>query len=291
MIPTSALSRLAALVAGAALCACGAMEAAELSAMPFDGPGGSSGGGLEAPDGGIDADYGKQDAAPGTAKSYAVLCGGGCTPGDPASPADDAGGGEPAECPQGGDGNGGAPPYDCQLVVDAKSGEVSGACRPVGGSLQGQPCESAADCAAGLGCVAPGACRAYCCGSPDACAKGTYCVPQAMFLDELPQGLPAPPQIPVCVPATSCTLLDDSSCEDDLSCTIVKTDGTTSCVAPGGGQAGDPCPCASGHVCSVAAGKCLKLCKLGYPGDCPEGHTCQGGSSGYPVGFGVCVKN
>jgi len=85
-------------------------------------------------------------------------------------------------------------------------------------------------------------------------------------------------------------LLDDSTCPEGETCTIVRVDGTTSCVTPGSGELGQPCPCAAGYVCSTGANQCLKLCKIAEP-DCPANHTCQGGSTGYPEGFGICIAN
>ncbi|MEQ9320154.1 MAG: hypothetical protein RIF41_13400, partial [Polyangiaceae bacterium] len=90
--------------------------------------------------------------------------------------------------------------------------------------------------------------------------------------------------------ATNCTLLDPSSCPDGQTCTIVRVDGTTSCVVPGTGMAGDPCKCAADHVCNTKKNECLKLCKLGDPGDCPPTHICQAGGAIYPQDFGICVS-
>jgi len=108
---------------------------------------------------------------------------------------------------------------------------------------------------------------------------------------DVPPNVSPTPQIPVCVSVEPCTLLDDSTCSTKgQTCTIVRNDGTTSCVDPGTGQAGDPCPCAAGHVCSYAVNQCLKLCRTSMAGDCPEGHMCAGGAGNYPEGFGSCVK-
>jgi hypothetical protein len=96
------------------------------------------------------------------------------------------------------------------------------------------------------------------------------------------------PLIPVCIPATNCTPLDDVTCTDGLKCTIVRDDGTTSCVKPGTGKRGAKCPCAEGYFCSSFDGKCLQLCHVGTDGECEPGGTCAGGIAGYPDGIGIC---
>jgi hypothetical protein len=96
--------------------------------------------------------------------------------------------------------------------------------------------------------------------------------------------------VPVCVPTTNCQLLDDGSCPDGQTCSIVRASGTTSCVDPGQGQLGQACPCAAGLVCAKLTNLCKKLCHIGQDEvDCPNGGTCQGGSMGYPDGIGICV--
>jgi hypothetical protein len=103
-------------------------------------------------------------------------------------------------------------------------------------------------------------------------------------------------QLPVCIPVMPCQLLPDS-CPAGLACAIVRQDGTTSCVTPGPGTEGHACPCAQGYTCSEPDGTCLKLCtttKVACPADqdchCPPGEICQGGTSPYPMGVGICVK-
>ena len=101
---------------------------------------------------------------------------------------------------------------------------------------------------------------------------------------------------PVCVQADGCSLAEpfpcpagqSCTCSEGKACSIVREDGTTSCVTPGEGIAGDDCPCAAGHVCSRATNECLKLCRLNATdNECGSGR-CQG-TSNFPDGFGVCV--
>jgi hypothetical protein len=94
--------------------------------------------------------------------------------------------------------------------------------------------------------------------------------------------------IPVCVAISPCQALTDGACPADQTCSIVRADGTTSCVPKGTGQFCEACPCAAGFTCS-AIGVCQKLCHTGQPnGECGAG-TCQGGSMNLPTGIGLCV--
>lgn len=208
--------------------------------------------------------------------SYAHMCGGGCMSGDKSIA---------CALPMNPDN---PPDTSCQ-IVPTDMGPVA-ECLAPGVFQEGEPCEKASDCAASLGCVRVGSdvsvCRPYCCGDIEACAAGAYCTLGDMAEDGLND---KPIQIPVCTPATPCTLLDDTTCPDGRTCTLVRADGTTSCVQPGPGKLGDPCPCSAGHVCSISLGKCLKLCRVGGS-DCPDAMLCQGGSEGFPDGIGICVK-
>lgn len=218
--------------------------------------------------------------APNTGYDFKTLCGGGCTPGTAGSPKCNA--------PNGAGGAGGAPSGACQLGFDGTN--VSGVCGVTGMAQAGSPCLSSHDCAPGFGCVAAGVCRPYCCGDLEACPGMTYCAPQPMCAGDAPQAK-TPPSVPVCVAAEPCTLLDDASCKKQgQTCTIVRADGTTSCVDAGAGKSADPCPCAAGYVCSFAHDICLKLCHTNMKGDCPSGWQCSGGSKPYPPGYGVCVQ-
>jgi hypothetical protein len=267
---------------------CGLASASMQELAAGAGDYGASGGSTAAGggDAGIDASLG--DGGPDTGPlSYSALCGEGCIPSLDA----DAGG-----CSQGAGGGGGtsAPEMDgCRLEYDSNSESLQGACGAVGQSPEGSSCFSTSDCAVGLACVGTGsgACRPYCCGDLEACAPGTFCRPEPLVSD--PPVAPSDDAVvlvPVCALATQCTLLDDGTCTDGQTCTIVRVDGTTSCVAPGAGQLGDPCSCAAGFVCATGSNQCMQLCRIGQNVDCPESYTCQGGATTYPEGFGVCVS-
>lgn len=214
---------------------------------------------------------------------FASLCGDGCKPG-----------GDAAECNrEGSSGAGGSidPSLSCRLVP--KDGVVSAQCLPAGAFTAGGPCQTSADCAAGLGCEATlpqgGVCRQYCCGNVEACVSGTFCDARPMA-ESVGEGADAL-AIPVCVPAVNCELLNDRACPAGLTCTIVRGDGTTSCIVPGVSEAREECPCAPGFVCSMLTNECKKLCHVIDNGlqECGVSGSCQGGSMGYPAGFGVCV--
>ena len=173
----------------------------------------------------------------------------------------------------------------CVRSGEAGEGE---ACRGVFVDEQGV---LRSDCAPGLACVRgtdgseinAGQCRPYCCfGS--GCGPGTWCTPRRVFETSLAQD---PIFVPVCAPADSCTLLDPGACPAGQVCVLVA-DKTTSCDVPGKGAAGQPCPCAAGHVCARDTNTCRVICRVGIDADCPEG-LCVGGGSVMPPGFGLCV--
>lgn len=208
--------------------------------------------------------------------SFVDTCGGGCMSGD-----------KSLACPGSIDPD--EPPGATCQIVPTEMGAVA-ECLPPGTLQEGEPCEKAANCAPSLGCVRMGSdvsvCRPYCCGNIEACAPGTYCALGAMAEDVL-NAKPLP--IPVCIPATPCTLLDDTTCPAGRTCTLVREDGTASCVDPGPGKDGDACPCTAGHVCVISSRICRALCHVGGS-DCPNGMLCQSGSESFPDGIGICVK-
>lgn len=182
----------------------------------------------------------------------------------------------------------------CVLVPSGKGGAV-GVCDAQGKGVYADPCQSALDCGAGLGCVPAsagqrddygGACRNYCCKEVEACPADTYCAVQPMVEA-------TDVDIPVCVPATNCKLLEP--CGEGMACTVVRAAGTTSCVPAGDGHEGDACNeqgvCADGYMCAKLTNECKKLCHQGASEDCPTNMVCQGGSMEFPAGFGVCVAS
>ncbi len=177
--------------------------------------------------------------------------------------------------------------FGCQVSADGE--HPTPICGALGQSALNGPCQSASDCAEGLGCVVSpdqtepmlGLCREYCCGSWEDCPAETYCAPRPQA--ERPDRL-----IPVCTGVVPCQLLTEGACPEGQMCTVVRADGSTSCVPKGTGELCDNCPCAPGYVCS-GDGACQKLCHTDATDECGVGSLCQGGSVGYPDGIGLCV--
>ncbi|MEZ4219507.1 MAG: hypothetical protein R3B13_01170 [Polyangiaceae bacterium] len=170
----------------------------------------------------------------------------------------------------------------------------SAACMPAGTGASGAPCVSASDCAPGFACVGDAnaaQCRRYCCSSDTKCDDGSYCAERS-----LREATASGAKVPVCVQADNCELSEpypcpankQCTCKEGTACAVVLPDGTTSCVVPGTGRAGESCPCAPGHVCAKSTNSCLKLCTTqGSTSGCGSG-KCQ--SAAYlPDGYGVCV--
>lgn len=285
-------SALALLVLGVAGC----LNAADASGESGDSDSGAttfsgSGGGGAGATGTTSIDIAPDAEAPSTdpRKPYAALCGSGeCTPG---AVLDGCTLGPSAEGGTGGSAAGSPttpPSTSCVLVATEAAPEA--ACRATGPRQVNEPCNSVADCDAGLGCVLTSGgqqCRAYCCGDAEECAEKTYCAPSPMAEDPSVK-------IPTCAPASACQLLDDTSCcaggTCELTCSVVRDDGTTSCVPPGTGMLADPCPCAAGYICSKLTNECKKLCKIGQEAtDCEGGGKCQGATASLPADIGICV--
>ncbi|MFO0613275.1 MAG: hypothetical protein U0414_11830 [Polyangiaceae bacterium] len=225
---------------------------------------------------------GQGDCQPGVASACArMTTGAGGAPGTTTSTSSTSG--------SGGSSTSGAPLPDLGCQVSADGEHPSSVCAALGQSGLNGPCQSASDCAEGLGCVVSpdqmepmlGLCRPYCCGDWEDCPAETYCAPRPQT--ERPDRL-----IPVCTGVVPCQLLTEGACADGLMCTVVRADGSTSCVPKGTGELCGSCPCAPGFVCS-GEGVCQKLCHTDATDECGVGSLCQGGSVGYPDGIGLCV--
>ncbi len=184
--------------------------------------------------------------------------------------------------------------YGCHLGL--RDGEVTRSCQPSGQGELDAPCLSSADCAAGLACVGEGSsglCRPYCCrGVETSCEAGFYCAPRRVV------GAASGLEAPVCVRADQCSLTEEHPCPEgvacqctgDSACVIVRADGTTSCVTPGQGKAGEKCEdafsCEWGHVCSHTKG-CLQLCStVSSKQECGDSGYCL---ARFPGDVGVCI--
>lgn len=187
--------------------------------------------------------------------------------------------------------------YGCRVAYDGPS--VTSTCGVVGPGGLDDPCVARGDCQAGFACVGSGMagrCRPYCCVGSDSCQlPGTYCAPRPLrdeSLDTENQN-----NVPVCVRAENCSLAEpypcpdqqDCTCAEGTACSVVASDGTTSCVPPGVGTTDQACPCAWGYVCSPSSQVCKKLCSTSSnsPG-CGSGR-CQDATY-LPDGWGQCVS-
>ncbi len=193
------------------------------------------------------------------------------------------------------------PVFACHIRREAASDMVR-RCELSGDRESGEPCTSSADCVPGLGCVGEenlGRCRPFCCDTETSCEDGTFCASRPLRDDASAEH--GQLSVPVCAPADNCSLGEPYPCDGTdpnagcvckagTACTVVRADGTTSCVPPGAGTAGQECPCAAGHICSQASGLCVRICKLGAANsECGTGR-CQAPAN-FPEGYGVCVAS
>lgn len=195
------------------------------------------------------------------------------------------------ECANGATTSGAGGPLACRVRPNRGDAGVGPVCLPSGTAMDGMSCPSTADCAPGFECVGDRQCRAYCCdgscGNPSA-----FCDIQTTLTSPMIK-------VPVCMPITSCGLLDSEggSCPADQTCALVPDTGATTCVAVGPRQAGDECDtdhCARGLVCLGTSGErsCYTLCHtMARVNECSGTATpvCKGGIPLFPVpGIGIC---
>lgn len=206
----------------------------------------------------------------------------------------------------GGEGGGAAgtmsvppPVRACRVMRDGN--RVISDWAPAGGQGVNGPCFSSEDCRPGLGCVnhddVGGRCLPFCCAGNDSCtAPGTYCAPRRLLEKPLnaPNGGASGLLVPVCVVAVACNLEQPYPCPSgqecscgDEACMVVRS-GLTSCEVPGEGEAGDPCPCAWGHVCSQTTNTCVELCTTATDAKACSTGKCQD-TAELPPDWGVCV--
>jgi hypothetical protein len=256
------------------------------------------------------ADVGAADAEPSRENSISPLCGLGCNPDEGVCPEDesDAGAedesdaGAEDESDAGAEGSAGDV-FGCQ--VRQMAGAPVASCGVAGIKLDGEQCAVAADCAPGFACVRkdpddlePARCRRFCCEGLESCEDpGTYCAERLLAGDSDPEDADAL-SVPVCVRGDNCSLAEpypctadsqvECRCPEGTACTVVRADGTTACLPPGDGEAGEPCPCKAGYVCSESTQTCLRLCQTNSTNnECDLGH-CQF-SAALPEPFGVCT--
>jgi hypothetical protein len=212
----------------------------------------------------------------------------GCYPDDPASA---------QTCNIGGDAGAGTTDYDagtpyaCHVSPSAnvQVGPLQ-VCTVAGGGHDGDACTSGGDCAAGFECVGEGTCRHYCC-DPTACdGAHSFCDIQTILDAPIPDT-----RVPVCMPVSPCTLLNDDDCSANETCAVVKaSDGTTSCVPVGPQLVGQECEtdhCAADLVCLGPLGsrECYQLCGTSGASVCPPGQSCGGSAPEFQnPDVGIC---
>ncbi len=174
----------------------------------------------------------------------------------------------------------------CHVV--GEDSDVHTACLPTKvGGMAGSTCSNATDCSPGFECVDDGTCRHYCCSGNSACSVNQFCDvrPTAQDPDSL---------VPVCMLELPCTLLEPGDCAATEQCSVVREDGTTSCVPVGTALDRQPCDvehCARGFVCIGPQGarQCAPLCYTANPGVCDSGRTCTGALPLFPDSrIGAC---
>ncbi len=165
-------------------------------------------------------------------------------------------------------------PGSCHVVTEGT--EVVTVCLP--SKLQGMyasTCTQSTDCAPGWECMSGGTCRHYCCGGNSACSDNQFC-------DVQPTAMDPNTRVPVCLAEFPCTLLDPDSCLSGQQCSVVKEDGTTSCVTLGPQGDGQSCEvehCQAGFVCLGTMGNraCAPLCStVAATNPCTGGRSCIG---------------
>jgi hypothetical protein len=159
----------------------------------------------------------------------------------------------------------------------------------------GVSCQTGDDCAAGFDCVdgdKGGVCRRTCCSSS---CEGytsqnggpTFCDVQVALRSDSNNR----PNVPVCLPIKSCTLLSND-CGEHETCAIVSEKGATGCVGRGTANVNDACNvdhCADGLTClgSVGDRRCYKLCRTEGT-DCGPNDICTTSSAFQDTNYGVC---
>lgn len=188
--------------------------------------------------------------------------------------------------------------FACQLSL-SEGNRVERSCGASGLQAIDDACTSSLDCEPGLGCVGmvrSGRCLPYCCEANDAtCQDGSYCVERPLRNEVL--GESDGPLVPVCDRADNCSLSELPGCEGahcvcrgETVCMAVRDDGTTACVLPGPGRAGEDCPCQFGYHCSQsrAKGMCVPTCELAKGNVSCGAGVCQA-TPVLPTGWGICV--
>ena len=253
---------------------------------------------LAAIDGGDAGDAGSsasEAAAPAASTQGSPLCNapptGGCYPDDPTTAK--ACGLAPDGGPYNASGGYGDETLACRVstpAAGATDATPAPACSQSGSAGDGAWCKSSSECTAAYDCVGAGTCQRYCCSGNVECIADEFC-------DIQPLAQASTVDIPVCMPIHpegGCQLLDPSACSDTETCSVVRENGATSCVAVGSAKAHESCDeshCAAGLVClgSMGQRECYQLCHTSSSDECTSSQTCKGGLPLFPdPTIGIC---
>jgi hypothetical protein len=188
----------------------------------------------------------------------------------------------------------------CRVVAttpDAMGNAQAPACAPAGNAGDGSWCKTSNECQAGFDCVGAGTCQHYCCSGNTECGPELPVAIANEFCDIQATTQATGVEIPVCMPihpAGGCKLLGPSACASTETCSVVRDDGSTSCVSVGGAKAGQACDkdhCASSLVCLGTLGQrtCYQLCETSTSTQCSATQQCKGGLPLFPdPTIGIC---
>jgi hypothetical protein len=189
----------------------------------------------------------------------------------------------------------------CRVIAttpDATGTAQAPTCAPAGNAGDGSWCKSSNECQAGFECVGSGTCQHYCCSGNTECGPELPVAVADAFCDIQATTQATGVEVPVCMPihpAGGCQLLDPNACPATETCSVVRDDGSTSCVAIGGAKAGQLCDkdhCAASLVClgTLGARTCYQLCETSTAAqECSATQQCKGGLPLFPdPAIGIC---
>jgi hypothetical protein len=165
----------------------------------------------------------------------------------------------------------------CRVQRDGST--IKPVCESAGYGTDGVACTMSTDCSAGYECAGTGHCQHYCCDG--VCPGGPNVNGKDLFCDIQPISEATSVKVPVCSVVNPCTLLaSPTGCGDTETCSVVRGDGTTSCVTVGPQKAGDDCEydhCGRNLVCLGVPGlrKCFALCHVDAPVECSQPQKCM----------------
>lgn len=144
---------------------------------------------------------------------------------------------------------------NCLGQTSCQLGTTGTVCHEAGLGIDGDPCDTAAECASGHYCsAASGLCHRYCCGGDLACVPGQVCVPSGAG------------DIGFCA-GNECDPVTSRGCEPGAGCFMVTNSSgvaVTTCLNAGTLTGGAPCDllndCAPGFACTVE-GVCRQFCR------------------------------